>query len=166
MFETAFGKHFNLDIPLIQAPMAGVSTPSLAAQICNNGAIGSLGLGASSAFDASRALTALRALTKRPFNINFFCHKPCFLNKEVEKNWLETLSPLFQHFAQTPPRTLHEIYPSFNTDEELFKLVIREKPPIASFHFGLPDVEKIRLMKQEGIYLISSATNLDEAQAI
>lgn len=166
MLNTIFGKHFHLDIPVIQAPMAGVSTPLLAAQICNNGAIGSLGLGASSPSDASRAITVLRELTTRPFNINFFCHKPCHLDKDVEKKWLNELDPLFQRFGETPPQSLHEIYRSFNSDEELFKLVIMEKPPIASFHFGLPDVGKINRMKQAGIYLIASATNLDEAIAI
>lgn len=72
MSYTDFCHRFNIDMPLIQAPMAGVSTPELAAEVCNNGAIGSLGLGASSPETASHAIEALKKVTKRPFNINFF----------------------------------------------------------------------------------------------
>lgn len=71
MVSIDFSERFQLDIPLIQAPMEGVSTPLLAAQICNNGAIGSLGLGASSLKDATTAIGKLKKTTKRPFNVNF-----------------------------------------------------------------------------------------------
>ena len=161
-----FCHHFNLEIPLIQAPMAGVSTPELAAEICNNGAIGSLGLGASSPDAASRAIETLKKVTRRPFNINFFCHKPVKPDEQIDDAWLQKLSPLFHKFNAEPPRTLREIYSSFYMNDELFELVMKEKPAIVSFHFGLPETEKILAMKQAGIYLIATATNLDEAWAI
>ncbi len=61
---------------------------------------------------------------------------------------------------------MHPIYDSFNTNDELLKLAINEKPAIASFHFGIPDSEKIHALKQAGIFLTASATNLDEAKTI
>lgn len=72
MFSTELSERFQLDIPLIQVPMAGVAIPLLAAQICNSGVIGSLGLGASSLKDAKNAIGELKRTTKRPFNVNFF----------------------------------------------------------------------------------------------
>lgn len=67
MFSTALSERFQLSIPLIQAPMAGVSTPLLAAQICNGGAIGSLGLGASSLKDAANAIEELKTAFQSQF---------------------------------------------------------------------------------------------------
>lgn len=166
MSYTDFCHRFNIDMPLIQAPMAGVSTPELAAEVCNNGAIGSLGLGASSPETASHAIEALKKVTKRPFNINFFCHKPIKPDKQIDDAWLLKLGPLFHRFDAEPPRNLREIYSSFYMNDELFQLVMKEKPAIVSFHFGLPEPDKISVMKQAGIYLIATATNLDEAVAI
>lgn len=166
MPHTGFCDRFKIDIPLIQAPMAGVSTPELAAKICNSGAIGSLGLGASSAEIAYKAIESLKKATTRPFNVNFFCHKPALIAKQVEENWLQRLSPLFQKFNGQQPASLREIYTSFYSNDELFKLVMKEKPAIVSFHFGLPEPEKINAMKSAGIFLLATATNLDEALAI
>ncbi len=66
----------DIDYPLIQAPMAGVSTPALAAAVSNAGALGSLGLGASTVAQAEAMIVATRQLTDRPFNVNLFCHAP------------------------------------------------------------------------------------------
>ena len=166
MVSIDFSERFQLDIPLIQAPMAGVSTPLLAAQICNNGAIGSLGLGASSLKDATTAIGELKKATKRPFNVNFFCHKRRCVIKKTELDWLKRLKPLFQCLGENPPDNLDEIYGSFYGNDALFKMVMDEKPAIASFHFGLPEPQKILSMKEAGIYLIATATNLGEALAI
>lgn len=65
---------FDFSIPIIQAPMAGVSTPALAA--ANGGGLGSLGIGASPLAEAHRMLEEARALTNRPININVFSHQP------------------------------------------------------------------------------------------
>ena len=59
----------DIDYPLIQAPMAGVSTPALAAAVSNAGALGSLGLGASTVAQAEAMIVATRQLTDRPFNV-------------------------------------------------------------------------------------------------
>ena len=64
----------DIDYPLIQAPMAGVSTPALAAAVSHAGALGSLGLGASTVAQAEAMIVATRQLTDRPFNVNLFCH--------------------------------------------------------------------------------------------
>lgn len=66
----------DINYPLIQAPMAGVSTPALAAAVSNAGALGSLGLGASTVAQAEAMIVATRQLTDRPFNVNLFCHAP------------------------------------------------------------------------------------------
>lgn len=73
---------------------------------------------------------------------------------------------MFQCFGENPPDNLDEIYGSFYGNDALFKMVMDEKPAIAGFHFGLPEPQKILSMKEAGIYLIATATNLGEALAI
>ena len=60
--------------PIIQAPMAGVSTPEMAAAVSNAGGLGSLGIGASTIVQARQMIEATRQLTDKPFNVNVFCH--------------------------------------------------------------------------------------------
>ena len=60
--------------PLIQAPMAGVSTPAMAAAVSNAGGLGSVPLGALPADAARAALAETRMLTDRPFAANVFVH--------------------------------------------------------------------------------------------
>ena len=71
----ALMERLGLALPILQAPMAGVATPELAAAVSNAGGLGGLGAGASSPEDTRRMIEATRALTDRPFNINVFCHR-------------------------------------------------------------------------------------------
>jgi nitronate monooxygenase len=71
----AFCARFGISVPIIQAPMAGVSTPALAAAVSGAGGLGSLGLGASDVTTARSMIAALRNQTNRAFNVNFFRHR-------------------------------------------------------------------------------------------
>jgi nitronate monooxygenase len=73
---------FNLAHPIIQAPMAGVSTPDLAAAVSNTGGLGSIGIGASTAAAAQRMIEETRARTSGLFNVNVFCHAPAWTVSE------------------------------------------------------------------------------------
>src|SRR6202012_4751184 len=99
--------------PIIQAPMAGVSTPALAAAVSNAGGLGSLGVGAMNAEGARKVIRETRELTGKPFNINVFCHAPATANPAIEKAWTDWLAPVFAQYGATPPEKLNEIYTSF-----------------------------------------------------
>ncbi len=64
----------GIDLPLVQAPMAGVSSPAMAAAVSDAGALGSIGVGATDAAGARAMIAAVRERTRRPFNVNLFCH--------------------------------------------------------------------------------------------
>ncbi|MEG0818947.1 MAG: nitronate monooxygenase, partial [Brevundimonas sp.] len=72
--KTALTDRLGLDLPIIQAPMAGTSTPELAAAVSNAGALGSISIASVDALEGQRQIRALKALTTRPFNVNLFCH--------------------------------------------------------------------------------------------
>jgi nitronate monooxygenase len=153
----------GVDLPLIQAPMAGVSTPALAGAVSNAGALGSLSVGATHAEGARELIAQVRALTNRPFNVNVFCHRPAVADENRQRAWLARLSPHFARFGAAPPATLREIYRSFVEDDAMLAALRAEKPPIISFHFGLPAPDRVRALRDAGIILLATATNLQEA---
>lgn len=163
---TELTNKLGIEIPVVQAPMAGVSTPALAAAVSNAGALGSLSVGAMSVDEANSAINAIRAKTSHVFNINVFCHESPSANSERDSEWLKVLTPFFDSFGHQPPVELKEIYLSFNQNEAMLELFLKEQPPIVSFHFGLPPSEYISALKKAGIILIATATSLDEAKLI
>ena len=92
--------------PIIQAPMAGVGTPALAAAVSNADGLGSLGVGGTDAEGARKMIAAFRVLSARPLNVNVFCHQPAKLDPRVESAWIERLRPAFARFGATPPTRL------------------------------------------------------------
>lgn len=115
----AFCQRLGLAHPIIQAPMAGVATPALAAAVSSIGALGSLGLGASSPAQAREMIDEAQALGARPLNLNVFCHRRPQRDGKHERAWLARLAPLFARFGATPPTELNEIYPAFGDDEAM-----------------------------------------------
>ena len=155
----------GIELPLVQAPMAGVSTPELAAAAANAGALGSLGVGATNADGACKMIAAFRERSRRSLNVNVFCHEPARANPSVESAWLELLRPHFERYGAKPPRELKEIYRSFVADDAMLTALLADKPRVVSFHFGLPSAERIKALREAEIVLLASATNLTEARA-
>ena len=161
-----FFSQLSIQHPIIQAPMAGTSTPRLAAAVSNAGALGSLGIGASTAAQARAMIEETRALTDKPINVNVFCHAPARRDAGVEAAWLAHLAPLFDEAGAPLPASLEEIYRTFNDDEESFRMLLALRPEVVSFHFGLPSGERLAALRAAGIRTMATATNLIEALRI
>ena len=156
-------KLLGIDCPIIQAPMAGVSTVALAAAVSNAGALGSIAIVALEADAARNMLGQLHAATAAPFNVNVFCHQPAAPDAAVEAAWLDHLAPFFAEFGAAPPAALHDIYHSFSDGEGQLQVLLERPPRVVSFHLGLPPPSHIDALKRAGMTLLASATNLDEA---
>ncbi|PQM27318.1 nitronate monooxygenase [Sphingopyxis lindanitolerans] len=154
----------GIDLPIVQAPMAGVSSPDMAAAVSEAGALGSIGVGATDVEGARRMIAAVRARTARPFQVNLFCHQPATADAECERRWIERFRPLFAEFDAAPPNALGEIYRSFVGHAAMLDMLIAERPAVVSFHFGLPTAEAIAALHAAGIVLLATATSLAEAQ--
>ncbi|WAL84834.1 nitronate monooxygenase [Pandoraea sp. XJJ-1] len=159
-------ERLGLSTPIVQAPMAGTSTPALAAAVSNAGGLGSIGVAAMNADAARKAIHDTRTLTRKPFNVNVFCHAPATLDASRDAAWLAYLAPEFARFDAAPPTTLGEIYKTFAADDAMFAMLLEERPAVVSFHFGLPSQERIDALHAAGIVLFASATNLAEAKTI
>lgn len=156
----------GIRFPIVQAPMAGVSTPELAAAVANAGGLGSLGIGASTTADARKMIEQTQALTSAPFNVNVFCHQPARRDEGAEAAWVQYLAPLFGEAGIEPPDSLGEIYTSFIEDDETLAMLLELKPAVVSFHFGIPSPERVTALKEAGIFTIATATCLEEAATI
>jgi nitronate monooxygenase len=159
-------KKFGVRLPILQAPMAGVSTPAMAAAVSNAGGLGAISVGASNAETARQMIREIRAASAAPFNVNVFCHRPAVRDCAREAAWLGKLSPIFSRFGAIAPSGLNEIYTTFVQDEAMLAMILEERPKVVSFHFGLPSKERIAALRKAGIVLLATATNLTEARVI
>jgi nitronate monooxygenase len=161
-----FVHKLGIDVPIIQAPMAGISTPEMAAAVSNNGGLGSIGVGAVNAETTREMIASVRSRTDRPFQVNVFCHWPAVADESREAAWLSRLEPEFSLFGAKPPTRLKEIYQTFLSDDAKLKVLLEERPAVLSFHFGLPARERIEALHAAGIFLLATATNLVEGKAV
>src|ERR1700738_2458310 len=89
----------GVELPIIQAPMAGVQGSALAVAVSNAGGLGSLPC-AMLGLDALRSeLAAITAQTARAYNGNFFCHAPPVPSAEREGAWRAALAPYYEEFG-------------------------------------------------------------------
>ncbi len=155
---------FSLLEKIIQAPMAGVTTPELVAEVSNRGGIGSIGAGYLSQKATYEFIQAVKEKTQAAFSINLFVpEKTKTPTQEEIKRAKAAVDFAYEAVAA------ESVFDPVNT-EEVFasqvELVIRESVPICSFTFGLPKEEVIQRLKAANIYLIGTATTLKEAKAV
>ncbi|MBL8372617.1 MAG: nitronate monooxygenase [Burkholderiaceae bacterium] len=149
------------EFPLIQAPMAGAQGSALALAVSGAGALGSLPAAMLTPY-ALRAELAVLAASGRPCNVNFFCHTPPEPDAAREAAWRATLAPYYAELgldiAAVPAGAGRA---PFSAD--LADLIAPFRPPVVSFHFGLPAPALLARVKAWGATVLSSATTVDEA---
>ena len=152
----------GIDLPIIQAPMAGSQGSALAIAVSNAGALGSLPCAMLSS-DALRAeLSAIQAHTSKSYNVNFFCHVPPQLDAERERAWRSSLAPYYREFA-IDADSISSGPGRAPFDAAAAELLSQFKPPVVSFHFGLPSHDLLAHVRSWGAKIISSATTVEEA---
>ena len=150
------------ELPIIQAPMAGVQGSALAVAVCNAGGLGSLPCAMLSLDAVRNELAAITSQTAKPYNVNFFCHAAPEPSAEREAMWRAALSPYYRAFGievDTTPAGPGRV----PFDAEAAELLAEFKPAVVSFHFGLPSAELLARVKTAGSKILSSATTVDEA---
>jgi len=153
----------GIELPVIQAPMAGVQRSALTIAVSNAGGLGSLPC-AMLGLDALRSeLEAIRAQTDKPFNINFFCHAPPAVDPAREAAWRNALAPYYGEFG-IDPDNIPAGPGRAPFDAEAADLLEGFEPPVVSFHFGLPSPDLVGRVKSWGTKVLSSATTVDEAR--
>jgi nitronate monooxygenase len=155
-------KLLGIDLPIIQAPMAGAATAAMAIGVAQAGGLGSIA-GAMLSLAGMRAeLGAFRAGAAKPINLNFFCHADPTGDAARETAWRRRLKSYFLELGLCPemPTAALPIAP-FSTAH--CDLVADLKPEIVSFHFGLPSEDLVSRVKAAGSRILSSASSVREA---
>ena len=153
----------GIELPIVQAPMAGVQASALAVAVSNAGGLGSLPCAMLGIDAMLKELAAIKAQTGKPFNVNFFCHAPPTPSASREAAWRAALAPYYKEYGidvDTIPAGAGRVPFSSDAADVLGKF----KPAVVSFHFGLPSAELLARVKACGSKILSSATTVEEAR--
>jgi nitronate monooxygenase len=160
--DTRLLELFGVEIPIIQAPMANATAIDMAVAVAEAGALGSYPCAGLTDDKITEGMTTIRTRTKKPVNLNFFCHQVPPADSNRDAAWLNALAPYYREFgADTPSVPLKATIFSFTP--ATCTIVEQLKPQVVSFHFGLPEPPLVARLKKAGCKVISSATSLREA---
>jgi nitronate monooxygenase len=152
----------GIELPIVQAPMAGSSTAALAVAVAEARGLGSLACALLSPDQVRAEVATIRHGTSKPINLNFFCHGPPTIDTAREAAWRQRLRPYYIELGLNPamPAPAPSLPPfgSVHCD-----LVAELEPEIVSFHFGLPSEDLLSRVKATGAKILSSATTVEEA---
>jgi len=153
---------FEIEHPILLAPMAGPSTPELAIAVSEAGGLGSFGSAMSTPEQVRAVLGVIRQRTRKPLNLNFFTHLPAQLDAARAARWMQRLAPYYAELGldSTKPTPRSDRAPF---SAETCAIVEEFKPEVVSFHFGLPQPQLLQRVKRAGAKVIASATTAREA---
>jgi nitronate monooxygenase len=161
--ETRITTLLGTPYPLIQAPMAGITTPEMAAAVSEAGALGSLGGAMLSPEKLREQIDAVRSVTHAPLNVNLFAPVPQSDPGDSIEEMLQALAPWRESLGLGPPTPPRR---PGHTAEDLFGVVLDEKPEVFSFTFGIPPQEVVDAAREAGIKVFGTATTVGEAELL
>ncbi|WP_460123311.1 NAD(P)H-dependent flavin oxidoreductase [Pseudomonas sp. S2_C03] len=152
----------GIELPIIQAPMAGATTVAMVVATNEAGGLGSLPAAMLSTEQLREDLKSIREQSSRPINVNFFCHQPPAADEQRARDWKNLLEPYYRELgvdfdAPTPVSNRAPF------DDATCKIVEELRPEVVSFHFGLPEKSLLDRVKATGAKVLSSATTVEEA---
>ncbi len=153
---------FDLEFPIIQAPMAGVQDHHLVVAVSEAGGMGSLPCGMLSAEQVAEELAAIQQKTSKPYSVNFFCHDMPEPSAVVNDNWTAVLQRYYDEFdVDSSKKSNAPLRLPFSV--EMLDVLNEFKPAVVSFHFGLPEEKLLEGVRATGAKILSSATTVEEA---
>ncbi|MBV8667270.1 MAG: nitronate monooxygenase [Burkholderiaceae bacterium] len=163
MKPSALTAMLGTEIPLIQAPMAGVQGSALAIAVSQAGALGSLPCAMLTPETLRGELAAIEAATGKPYNVNFFSHTPPVPDPAREAIWRSQLAPYYAQYgidaAQVPAGPGRAPFSA-----AMLEVLKEFRPAVVSFHFGLPEPDLLSAVRALGVKILSSATTVEEAR--
>jgi len=154
---------FQIELPILLAPMAGSMDVELAIAVAKAGGLGSLPCAMLDAAKAREQMKEFRTHSQAKVNLNFFCHTPPELSNAREARWRERLAPYYRELGIDPAAPVPtSMRLPFN--EAFCALVEEMNPGVVSFHFGLPEESLLKRVQAAGCAVVSSATTVAEAR--
>ena len=153
----------DIELPIIQAPMAGVQGSALAAAVSGAGGLGSLPCALLGVEAMRQELSAIEAQTRKPYNVNFFCHAPPEPDTARADAWRGALAPYFEECG-IDPAIIAAVPLRSPFGDEGADVLEEFRPAVVSFHFGLPSPSLLARVRRTGAKILSSATTVAEAR--
>lgn len=155
----------GIEHPIIQAPMAGASTAALAAAVSNAGALGGYGGTDASPDELRNVIRSIRQQSDKPFIINLYTNRPetSVLSAEDTAALKRVLAPVHAELKAGDVPDPIDLFGQFDTQ---VAVVLEEKVPVLSTHFGAPGKRVMRALKANGTRVIATATTVDEAHEL
>ncbi|MDH5557941.1 MAG: nitronate monooxygenase [Alphaproteobacteria bacterium] len=153
----------GIELPIVQAPMAGANGAAMAIAVAEAGGLGSLPCAMLDAVTVRAEVGVIRQQTARPVNLNFFCHQPAAPDPERAAAWKTRLAPFYRELGLDESADA----PAVNRapfDDAMCGVVEDCRPEVVSFHFGLPARPLLDRVKAAGAVVLSSATTVEEAR--
>ena len=153
----------GIELPIVQAPMAGANGAAMAIAVAEAGGLGSLPCAILDAVKVRAEVGVIRQQTARPVNLNFFCHQPAAPDPERAAAWKTRLAPFYRELGLDESADA----PAVNRapfDDAMCGVVEDCRPEVVSFHFGLPARPLLDRVKAAGAVVLSSATTVEEAR--
>jgi len=152
----------GIELPIIQAPMAGAHNSAMVIAACNAGGLGSMPAAMLSTDQLREELKTIRQHTQRPINVNFFCHQTPAPDEQRAQDWKNLLQPYYQELGADfdAPTPVSNRAPF---DDAACQVIEEFRPEVVSFHFGLPEKSLLDRVKATGAKVLSSATTVEEA---
>jgi nitronate monooxygenase len=164
----SFQQWLGLEVPIVQAPMAGVQGAALALAVCEAGGLGSLPCALLSLAQQREAVAAIRAGlgagSSRPFNLNYFCHVSPQADAAREAGWRAALAPYYAELGLDPAASTAVAPVRLPFDLQAAELLDALRPPVVSFHFGLPEPALLAHLRSWGAHILSTATTVEEGR--
>lgn len=152
----------GIELPILQAPMAGASGAAMAIAVGNAGGLGALPCAMLTEAQVRAEIATFRSACLGPLNLNFFCHQPPQPAPEHDARWKQALKPYYDEVGADfeAPTPVSNRAPF---DEQACSLIEELRPEVVSFHFGLPEATLLQRVKASGAKVLSSATTVEEA---
>ncbi|OCA86956.1 NAD(P)H-dependent flavin oxidoreductase [Bacillus sp. FJAT-27986] len=161
--ENKLIQELGIKYPILQAPMAGVTTPELVSSVSNNNCLGSIGAGYLTADKTREFIHNVKKLTKHPFGINLFVPE----NHELIEDKILKTNSLLDQYRKELQIVKDDLSISTKSEfDEQIEIVLKEKLKVCSFTFGIPSKEIVKELKKIGTVVIGTATNVKEAQIV
>jgi nitronate monooxygenase len=155
-------ERLGIDLPILQAPMAGVQGSRLAIAVSDAGGLGALPCAMLGPQALRGELEALVAGTRRPWQVNFFCHEQPSPDPRREAAWRSLLAPRYAEFG-VDPADVPAGPGRLPFGPEAADVLEAFRPKVVSFHFGLPSPALLARVRGWGATVMASATTVDEA---
>jgi len=153
----------GIELPIIQAPMAGANGTAMAIAVAQAGGLGSLPCAMLSVEQLRQQVAVFRQATAKPLNLNFFCHRSPAVDAAREAQWKQRLAPYYREFGVDPDAPVATVSRA-PFDDRYCAAVEALRPEVVSFHFGLPEPALLDRVRATGAKILSSATTVAEAR--